>query len=240
MITSSLRLVWIYPDLLSTYGDRGNLLILAHRAETRSILAEPVTVRSDQAIPRQADVYLIGGGEDGAQALAAEKMIADGAVAEAAASGKVVFAVCAGYQILGESFIASDQQCTGLGLLDMRSTRGESRAVGELSGPVDPKLGLPELTGFENHGGRTHLGPGAAPLARVVHGVGNDGVAEGAWNGKILGTYLHGPALARNPALADLLLAWAVDREIAELAPLDDSWAQRLRQERFSELASRT
>lgn len=237
MSTSLLRLVWIYPDLLSTYGDRGNLLILAHRAESRRILAEPIMVRSDQAVPRQADVYLIGGGEDGAQSLAAEKLIADGALTEAAGSGKVVFAVCAGYQILGESFVASDAHCTGLGLLDMRSDRGQSRAVGELSGSVDPALGLPTLTGFENHGGRTHVGAGASPLARVEHGVGNDGHTEGAWAGKILGTYLHGPALARNPAVADLLLSWAIDRSVSELTALDDSWTTRLRQERLASLA---
>ncbi|GAA4897404.1 hypothetical protein LX16_1133 [Stackebrandtia albiflava] len=236
MSTSMLRLVWVYPDLLSTYGDRGNLLILSHRAESRGILTESVMVRSDQALPRQADIYLIGGGEDGPQSLAAEKLIADGAVAEAADAGRVVFAVCAGYQILGTSFIASDRECAGLGLLDMRSDRGPSRAVGELAGPVNPALGLPTLTGFENHGGRTHLGPETAALANVSHGIGNDGSTEGAFRGKVVGTYLHGPALARNPALADLLLAWAVGRAPEELPPLDDRWAQQLRQERIAAL----
>ncbi|HZE38430.1 MAG TPA: DJ-1/PfpI family protein [Stackebrandtia sp.] len=233
-----LRLVWIYPDLLSTYGDRGNLLILAHRAESRRILTESIMVRSDRPIPREADIYLIGGGEDGPQSLAANKMIADGAVAEAASLGKVIFAVCAGYQILGESFVASGERCGGLGLLDMRSDRGETRAVGELSGKVDPRLNLPELTGFENHGGRTHLGPESSPLASVEHGIGNDGAGEGAWRDKIVGTYLHGPALARNPALADLLLAWSIGRQPSELPVLDDAWAGKLRGERLAALPS--
>ncbi|MGH8876414.1 MAG: type 1 glutamine amidotransferase [Stackebrandtia sp.] len=236
MSTSLLRLVWIYPDLLSTYGDRGNLLILAHRAESRRILTESTMVRSDRAIPRQADIYLIGGGEDGAQSLAAEKLIADGALAEAAELGKVVFAVCAGYQILGESFVAGDRERAGLGLFDMRSDRAETRAVGELAGDVDKRLGLPDLTGFENHGGRTHLGPETAALTTVGRGVGNDGSCEGAWNGRTLGTYMHGPALARNPALADLLLSWALGHERGELSPLDDSWTDKLRAERFAEL----
>ncbi|CAM3186194.1 type 1 glutamine amidotransferase [Stackebrandtia soli] len=239
MSTSLLRLVWIYPDLLSTYGDRGNLLILAHRAEARGILAEQILVRSDQAIPHEADVYLIGGGEDGPQALAAEKLIADRALADTHEKGKTVFAVCAGYQLLGESFIASGERCRGLGLLDMASDRGESRAVGELSGPVAPALNLPVLTGFENHGGRTHLGPGVTPLAQVEHGIGNNGSHEGAWQDKIIGTYLHGPALARNPELADQLLAWAIGVDRASLPPLDDQWAESLRRERFNALASR-
>jgi CobQ-like glutamine amidotransferase family enzyme len=234
---SMLRLVWIYPDLLSTYGDRGNLLILAHRAESRRIMTESIMVRSDQAVPREADIYLVGGGEDGPQSLAAEKLIADGALANASDNGKVVFAVCAGYQLLGESFVASNRECAGLGLLNMRSDRGESRAVGELSGPVAPQLGLPTLTGFENHGGRTHLGPNATALAQVSHGIGNDGATEGAWQNKVIGTYLHGPALARNPHLADLLLAWAIGRHPGELAALDDGWSHQLRDERLAALA---
>ena len=104
--------------------------------------------------------------------------------------------------------------------------------MGELRGDVDPRLGLPPLTGFENHGGRTHLGPGATPLARVTAGIGNDGQTEGAWHGKILGTYSHGPALARNPAIADLLLRWATGADT--LAPVDDTWADRLRSERLA------
>jgi hypothetical protein len=229
---STLRLVWIYPDLLSTYGDRGNLLILHRRAALRGLPVESFQVRSDQALPSTADIYLIGGGEDGPQALAAQRLIIDGGLHRAVAQGAAVFAVCAGYQLLGSSFFAKGAQCTGLGLLDLRSDRGETRAVGELRGDIDPRLGLPPLTGFENHGGRTHLGPDAAPLARVTAGVGNDGATEGAWRGKVLGTYSHGPALARNPAIADLLLRWAIGAD--SLPPVDDSWPDRLRGERLA------
>jgi hypothetical protein len=229
---STLRLVWIYPDLLSTYGDRGNLLILARRAALRGLRVETIEVRSDQALPASADIYLIGGGEDGPQALAAQRLIADGGLHRAVTQGAAVLAVCAGYQLLGTSFLAKGAQCAGLGLLDLRSDRGETRAVGELAGDIDPRLGLPPLTGFENHGGRTHLGPGVTPLARVTAGVGNDGATEGAWRGKILGTYSHGPALARNPAIADLLLKWAVGADT--LPPLDDSWPDKLRDERIA------
>ncbi|HEU4346516.1 MAG TPA: glutamine amidotransferase [Actinoplanes sp.] len=232
MSESALRIVWIYPDLLSTYGDRGNLLILARRAALRGIPAEAVEVRSDQPMPATADIYLIGGGEDGPQALAAQRLIADGGLHRAVNQGAAVLAVCAGYQLFGHTFFAKGAECAGLGLLDLASNRGETRAVGELRGDVDPRLGLPPLTGFENHGGRTHLGEGVSPLARVTAGVGNDGHTEGAWNGKVLGTYSHGPALARNPAIADLLLRWAIGTDT--LAPVDDTWADRLRAERLA------
>ena len=232
MSTESLRIVWIYPDLLSTYGDRGNMLILARRAAQRGIPAETVEVRSDRPMQATADIYLIGGGEDGPQALAAQRLIADGGLHRAVNQGVAVLAVCAGYQLFGHSFVAKGAKSAGLGVLDLASDRGETRAVGEIRGDIDSRLGLPPLTGFETHGGRTHLGPGVAPLARVTAGVGNDGHTEGAWRGKILGTYSHGPALARNPAIADLLLRWAIGADT--LAPLDDSWADRLRAERLA------
>lgn len=233
--TSALRIVWVYPDLLSTYGDRGNLLILARRAQLRGMEVEATEVRSDQPLPSSADIYLLGGGEDGPQALAAQRLIADGGLHRAVAQGSVVFAVCAGYQLLGTSFFAKGAKYAGLELLDLRSDRGPSRAVGELAGEIDPRLGLPPLIGFENHGGRTRLGSDVSALARVTAGVGNDGTTEGAWRGKLLGTYSHGPALSRNPALADLLIRWATGS--GPLAPLDDTWSDRLRAERTAALA---
>jgi CobQ-like glutamine amidotransferase family enzyme len=229
-------LVWVYPDLLSTYGDRGNLLILARRADLRGLPVECVEIRSDQALPADGDIYLLGGGEDGPQALAAQRLIADGGLHRAVSRRAVLFAVCAGYQLLGSSFFAKGAKCAGLDLLDLYSDRGPSRAVGELAGEVDPRLRLPTLTGFENHGGRTHLGPDVSPLARVTVGVGNDGQVEGAWQGTVLGTYSHGPALARNPDLADLLLRWATG---ADLEQIDDSWAARLRDERLTAVGAR-
>ncbi|MEU5721724.1 MULTISPECIES: glutamine amidotransferase [unclassified Micromonospora] len=236
MSTESLRIVWIYPDLLSTYGDRGNALILARRAQLRGMPVEVLEVRSDQRLPATADIYLIGGGEDGPQALGAQRLIADGGLHRAVAQGSVVFGVCAGYQLLGTSFFAKGAKYAGLELLDIASDRGPTRAVGELAGEVDARLGIPYLTGFENHGGRTHLGPGVSPVARVTAGVGNDGATEGAWRGKLLGTYSHGPALARNPALADLLLRWATGAH--QLPALDDTWAERLRSERRAAVAA--
>jgi lipid II isoglutaminyl synthase (glutamine-hydrolysing) len=238
---SGLRLVWVYPDLLSTYGDRGNLIVLERRARLRGIGVEPVFVNSDEPVPRDGDIYLLGGGEDLPQVLAARRLRADGGLAQAADRGAVVFAVCAGYQLLGTEFGGADGEPTaGLGILDIVSGRGERRAVGEIVADVDPVLGVPELTGFENHQGATRLGPDAAPLAQVSAGIGNgdgDGT-EGAYAGRVLGTYLHGPALVRNPALADLLLGW-VTGPLRPLPPERDDLALRLRQERLAAVRSR-
>ena len=163
-----LRLVWVYPDLLSTYGDRGNVLVLERRARLRGIPVEIVEVNSDQQVPRDGDIYLMGGGEDLPQTLATRRLLADGGLHAAAERGAVVFAVCAGYQMMGVEFGgADDQSVQGLGLLDIRSGRGESRAVGEIVADVDPGLNVGRLTGFENHQGVTRLGPGVRPLART-------------------------------------------------------------------------
>ena len=233
-MTGKVRLVWVYPDLLSTYGDKGNLLVLERRARLRGIEAEPVFVNSDQPVPRDGDIYLLGGGEDLPQVLAARRLRADGGLAEAADRGAVVFAVCAGYQLVGHEFGGADGQPTeGLGILDITSARGERRAVGEIVADVDPVLGIPKLTGFENHQGRTTLGPRAIPLANVTTGIGNGDGTEGAHAGRVLGTYLHGPALVRNPALADLLLGW-VAGPLPPISHEDDELAQTLRRERLT------
>jgi lipid II isoglutaminyl synthase (glutamine-hydrolysing) len=235
---SSVRLVWVYPDLLSTYGDRGNLLVLERRARLRGFAVDSVAVHADQAVPRQGDIYLMGGGEDLPQVLAAGRLRADGGLAAVASAGAVIFAVCAGYQVIGAEFGGVDgEPVAGLEILDTRSGRGERRGVGEIIADVDPELGVPRLTGFENHQGVTTIGPDARPLARVTVGVGNGDGTEGAYRGRVLGTYLHGPALVRNPGLADLLLGW-VAGPLAPLDPADEQWARRLRDERLAAVRS--
>jgi CobQ-like glutamine amidotransferase family enzyme len=231
---SGLRLVWVYPDLLSTYGDRGNLLILERRAKLRGLPVEQVLVHANQPVPRQGDIYLLGGGEDLPQILAARRLRADGGLAAAAGQGAVIFAVCAGYQLLGTEFAGEEgQPVAGLEILDIHSGRGARRGVGEILAEVDPALQLPRLTGFENHQGVTRRGPDVAPLAQVLTGVGNGDGTEGAWAGRVLGTYLHGPALVRNPALADLLLTWAVGPQ-PPLASRDEHWTRLLREQRLA------
>ncbi|GLF95653.1 type 1 glutamine amidotransferase [Streptomyces yaizuensis] len=236
MSDSSLRLVWVYPDLLSTYGDQGNALVVERRARQRGLDVMRIDVRSDQAIPTSGDIYLIGGGEDRPQRLAAERLRRDGGLNRAAENGAIIFSVCAGYQILGHEFINDlGEREQGLGLIDVVSTRGEGeRCVGDVLAECDPRLGLPQLSGFENHQGITHLGPTARPLATTVVGRGNgtgDGT-EGAYHDTVFGTYLHGPVMARNPQFADLLLKLALD--VNALPPTDDRWYEALRDERIA------
>ena len=230
---SAVRLVWVYPDLLSTYGDRGNLLVLARRARLRGLPVEIAEVNSDQRVPVDGDIYLLGGGEDLPQILAARRL-ASGGLAAAAGRGAVIFAVCAGYQIMGTEFGGAEgEPVSGLGLLDIRSGRGERRGVGEITADVDPALGVERLTGFENHQGMTQRGPGAKPLATVVTGVGNGDGTEGAYAGRVAGTYLHGPALVRNPGLADMLLSW-VTGPLPSVDPRQEGLVQQLRAERLA------
>jgi CobQ-like glutamine amidotransferase family enzyme len=236
MSDTSLRLVWIYPDLLSTYGDQGNALVVERRAQQRGLAVQRVDVRSDQPVPTSGDIYLIGGGEDRPQRLAAGRLRKDGGLNRAVDNGAIVFSVCAGYQILGHEFVNDlGEREPGLGLLDVTSRRGEAeRCVGDVLADIDSSLGLPELTGFENHQGVTHLGPSARPFARVRLGRGNgtgDGT-EGAWNDTVFGTYMHGPVLARNPQIADLLIKLALD--VNALPPVNDRWYEALRAERIA------
>lgn len=236
MSDNSLRLVWIYPDLLSTYGDQGNALVVERRARRRGLDVQRVDVRSDQPIPTSGDIYLIGGGEDRPQRLAAERLLRDGGLERAVSNGAIVFSVCAGYQILGQEFVNDvGERQQGLGLLDVVTVRGEGeRCVGDVLADIDPRLGLPQLTGFENHQGVTHLGPTAKPFAHTRLGRGNgtgDGT-EGAYNDTVFGTYMHGPVLARNPQIADLLLKLALD--VNALPPIDDRWYEALRAERIA------
>ncbi len=236
--TGPLRVAVVYPDLLGTYGDGGNGLILARRAEWRGLEVELLQAASDAALP-EADIYCIGGGEDGPQVRAARTLLDDGGLGRRVASGAVVLAVCAGFQVVGQSFPGAEgEPHEGLGLVPVTTSKvALPRAVGEVVAEPDETLGLPALTGFENHGGRTALDEGATALARVSVGVGNGDGREGALEGRVVGTYLHGPVLARNPALADLLLSWALDD--AALTPLDDGAAESLRTERLEAGRSR-
>jgi CobQ-like glutamine amidotransferase family enzyme len=236
----ALRVAVVYPDLLGTYGDGGNGAILARRAQWRGFEAELVQAVSDDPLP-EADIYCLGGGEDGPQVRAARGLVDDGTLARRAGAGAVVLAVCAGFQIVGRSFPGAEgEPHEGVGLLAMETVKGEGpRAVGEVLVDVTGLHDLPVLTGFENHGGRTRLDDGTTPLGHVTVGVGNGGGdgSEGALQGRVVGTYLHGPVLARNPALADVLLSWALGG--ASLAPLDDAAAERLRDERVSAVSRR-
>ena len=231
---SPVEIVLLYQSLLGIYGDRGNAMVLWQRLAWRGIDAVLTEVEPGDVVPSTGAVYLLGGGEDAAQVSAVKALKADGHIFGAVERGAVLFAVCAGYQIVGNTFTVGehDDVIEGLGLLDVTTRRGNERAVGEILTQWTRPDGTESLvTGFENHGGFTTLGPDATPLARVEIGVGNanDGT-EGAVQGKVIGTYPHGPVLARNPELADHLLELALGRELEPLPrpELDELRGQRI------------
>lgn len=229
------EVVLIYPSLLGTYGDRGNATVLVKRLAWRGYDPVLITVEPGQPLPDSGAVYLLGSGEDAAQASAVQTLRDDGAIYRAADRGAAIFGVDAGYQMLGTSFPTDeggDGMMPGLGLLDITTTPGR-RAVGELlarwCGHLDGDQQW--LTGFENHYGRTHLGPQSDPVSRIEVGVGNGDGTDGAQRDNVLGIYPHGPALARNPKLADHLLEIAVK---TSLPPLDLPEITELRRERIA------
>ena len=231
---SPVEIVLVYQSLLGIYGDRGNAMVLRERLAWRGIDAVLTEVEPGDVVPATGAVYLLGGGEDAAQISAVRGLKADGHLFEAIDDGAVLFAVCAGYQIAGKTFTVGedDEVIDGLGLLDVTTRRGTERAVGEILTHWTRPDGTESLiTGFENHGGFTTLGPDATAFSRVEIGIGNanDGT-EGAVQGKVIGTYPHGPVLARNPELADHLLELALGRSLEPLPrpELDELRRQRI------------
>jgi len=230
----------VRPDVLGTYGDGGNAVVLQQRLERRGIPAEFLIIGAGEVVPTMCDICVLGGGEDGAQAALAEQRDLGISLQRAAERGVAMLAVCAAFQVLGHSFITADgARRPGYGVLDCwTNARLPERAVGEIAVSArldDRDLGL--LSGFENHGGATTLGPHARPLGTVLSGVGNgDGnETEGAQQGSIIGTYLHGPVLARNPALADAILEMVV----GPLPPLDVPGVEGLRAQRLGAVLTR-
>jgi len=221
-----LHIAHLYPDLMSIYGDRGNVVALTQRARWRDIAVEVRSYTAGMSFdPTWPDLFFFGGGQDiGQDIVGADLQGANGeAVRAAIAGGAAAFLVCGGYQLFGSEYLPEvGDPIPGLGVLDVRTRAGKQRFVGNLVAEAPEGL----LVGFENHSGRTYLGPKAVPLGAVVVGHGNNGEdrTEGAVQGKIIGTYSHGSCLPKNPWLADKLLTWALERrhEKVRLMPLED------------------
>ena len=230
MADGVLRICALYPDLMNIYADRGNLLLLERRCAWRGIGFEVMPAGLGEGIdPDAHDLFYLGGGQDRDQLLCAQDLVESkrDALHAAAEAGKVILGVCGGYQLLGHSYAFGDEEVPGVGLVDLRTVRSETgpRLIGnvaievELPGTDGPRI----LAGFENHGGRTHLGAGEQALGRVLRGNGNSGDSgfEGAIRGGVIGTYLHGPLLPKNAWFAD----WLVERALGldALPALDDA-----------------
>ena len=233
MSESTIRIGLVLPDVMGTYGDGGNSVVLAQRLRLRGFRAEIVEITLDDPVPDSLDLYTLGGAEDYAQRLATKHLIKYPGLQRAAEKGAPVLAICAAIQVLGHWYETSaGERVDGVGMLDVTTSPQDKRTIGEVvSQPLLDGL-TDKLTGFENHRGGTVLGSYAQPLAKVISGAGNrdgDGF-DGAVQGSVVATYLHGPCLARNPHLADHLLA----RVVGDLAPLDLPEVDLLRRERLA------
>src|SRR5271169_3645707 len=228
----SLRVCALYPDLMNIYADRGNLLVLERRCRWRGVGFELAASGLGESFdPGAHDLFYLGGGQDRDQRLCADDLLQTkrDRLHAAAARGAVVLGVCGGYQLLGHSYTLGEERIAGVGLLDVSTVREDGpRLIGNVAIEVSldgVDTGPQVLAGFENHGGRTHLGDGEQALGRVLSGHGNDGRSgmEGARRGNTMGTYLHGPLLPKNVWFADWLIARALGLGAGELAPLDDA-----------------
>ena len=230
---TEVRLLALYPEQMNIYADRGNIVFLQRRSEWRGIRFRYTAAGPGEGFePAEHDLIYIGGGQDRDQVLVAEDMLRSkrDAIASAVDDGAALLAVCGGYQLLGHRYQLGKQSIPGLGIADLETVRAPGpRLIGNVSIEVDLGEGRRVLAGFENHGGRTHLGPSAEPLGRVLHGHGNndrDGL-EGVKRLNLIGTYLHGPLLPKNAWLADRLIALAIERRtgsLPELEPLEDEF----------------
>jgi lipid II isoglutaminyl synthase (glutamine-hydrolysing) len=224
-LSDVLRVLALYPDLMNIYADRGNLAVLRARCEWRGLGFELGAAGLGQGLdPDAHDLFYIGGGQDRDQAAVAHDLVRTKreALHAAAERGAVLLAVCGGYQLLGTSYQLGEEHLPGIALCDLRTIREPGpRLIGNCAIEADLGTGPRVIAGFENHGGRTYLGPSAEPLGRVLSGHGNNGRdgAEGVRRGNVIGTYLHGPLLPKNAWVADRLVELALG---VDLEPLDD------------------
>jgi lipid II isoglutaminyl synthase (glutamine-hydrolysing) len=232
-----IKIYHLYPSQLNLYGDRGNMLALRRRAEWQDIEAEIIPVGPGSRIDFDyCDLLFMGGGQDSDQKLvAADLKKRQGALRQAVENGMPVFAVCGSYQLLGNYYVtANGEKLGGLEILDLHTDAGKKRMIG--NAVISSSLWQPQrtLVGFENHGGKTYLGPALQPLGKVLIGFGNNGSdkKEGAVYKNVIGTYLHGSLLPKNPWLTDYLLLKALlyRNQETKLLQLDDSTEEKAHQ----------
>ena len=216
----------LYPKQMNVYGDMGNIITLTYRLKSQGYDVVYAPIDTLQAIKTtKVDILVGGGGQDSNQGLIQSDLsLYKGELKAQCNDGLVCLMICGMYQLFGNRFTLADgSELEGAGIIDLETKASEDRLIGNIV--VDSAWG--KLVGFENHSGRTYLGAGVKPLGVVVKGAGNNGedAQEGAVVNNVFGTYMHGPALAKNPALADGLIQRAIKRatgSIANLKPLDD------------------
>lgn len=225
-----IRICHLYPDLLNLYGDRGNVICMKKRLEWRGIdCAVTELPLGETAQLSRFDLFFIGGGQDFEQEVLLEDLARGKAreIKAAVNDGKTFLAICGGYQMLGQYYETWDGiRCDFIGALDLCTIGAKTRMTGNYMYECPPENGGCTVVGFENHSGKTRLGPGLKPLGKIVSGFGNNGEdgTEGVRYNNVFGTYSHGPVLPKNPGLCDFILSTALGRRglNSELAPLDD------------------
>ena len=237
-----LNICHLYPDILNLYGDRGNIITMKRRLEGRGIKVNIDECSIGQPLNADKyDIFFIGGGQDFEQEVLLRDLSSGKAqdIRTAVEEEKTFLAICGGYQILGHEWLLGDEVVQGLGIVDMTTERAAGGSGDRLIDNIvlTSPLAKRPVVGYENHAGRTHLGAGVEPFGAVAsstgHGNNDADKQDGVRYKNVVGTYLHGPLLAKNPEVADDLLARALQRFASrtgqpaiELAPLDDAVEQ--------------
>lgn len=219
----TLQIVHLYPQEMNIYGDTGNRIVLEQRLNWRGIPYEISRVGTGDALPKDADIIIGGGGQDAGQQVVEADLLSKSVELQAMANdGVVMLMICGMYQLFGQAFITSDNlTIKGAGILPVFTQAGEERLIGNII--VSTQWG--DIVGYENHSGKTYLESGCIPFGRVKKGAGNNGEdrTEGARYHNVFASYMHGPILSKNPNFADLLLSTAMERSGQQaLGPLDD------------------
>lgn len=230
----TVRLCHLYPSLMNIYADRGNIAVIERRLAWRGIGLDITPIELGDDLEGGAhDLYYLGGGQDRDQDRVADDLTRHAPVLRGAAdAGAAQLYVCGGIQLAGRSYeTVAGGHLPGVGVLDLETTAGSTRLIGDLVIDAEIEGETQRVVGYENHAGRTTLGPGLRPLGTVVHGHGNNDTdrTEGAVRDHVIGTYLHGPLLPKNPWIADRLLRWALEHRYGsgDLVDLDDSLEER-------------
>ena len=227
-----LKICHLYPDALNLYGDQGNIICIRRRLTARGIEAAVTGVRvGEKCDLTQFDMFFIGGGQDFEQEVLLSDLAAGRAadIRAAVEDGKTFLTICGGYQMMGSHYLTHDGvRCDFIGAMDLYTEGRSERMIGNMLFRCTGENGGSLVVGFENHSGRTYLGPGCTPLGAVICGRGNNGEdgTEGARYKNAFGSYSHGPILPKNPAFADFLLKTALERRYGSvsLEPLDDKY----------------
>ena len=222
---TEIRICHLYPKEMNIYGDRGNIAVIQKRLEWRGYSSSITPISTgDDFTPTNFDLCYLGGGQDRDQMIVAYDLQKKSAALHSAAKDGMVFLwVCGGIQLAGAGYTDSEgRRIPGVGILDLDTSAGKNRLIGDLVLEAELNGDTSKVVGYENHAGRTFLGPDATPLGSVLKGHGNNGIdrTEGAVQRRAIGTYMHGPILPKNPWLADKLLSWAIEHKTGKMPPL--------------------